>query len=132
MNVFFKSISYLSESCYICVAFGQRDVNRDILKAKNADSVHPVNELGKPFKCKFCIKDSHLNWPVRLTVRTPGFHPGNRGSIPLRAAKSGSLVVRFFYIKNKTNDLRICLEKRKIRKVLCWNDKGGEEEIEGT
>ena len=25
-------------------------------------------------------------WPVRLGVRTPGFHPGNRGSIPLRAA----------------------------------------------
>jgi hypothetical protein len=23
----------------------------------------------------------HL-WPHRLTVRTPGFHPGNRGSIP--------------------------------------------------
>ena len=23
--------------------------------------------------------------PVRLGVRTPGFHPGNRGSIPLRA-----------------------------------------------
>ena len=24
-------------------------------------------------------------WPVRLSVRTPGFHPGKRGSIPLRA-----------------------------------------------
>ena len=23
-----------------------------------------------------------LPWPHRLTVRTPGFHPGNRGSIP--------------------------------------------------
>jgi hypothetical protein len=23
-----------------------------------------------------------LLWPHRLTVRTPGFHPGNRGSIP--------------------------------------------------
>ena len=23
-------------------------------------------------------------WSVRLGVRTPGFHPGNRGSIPLR------------------------------------------------
>lgn len=32
----------------------------------------------------------HLNmeitkWPVRLSARTPGFHPGKRGSIPLRA-----------------------------------------------
>ena len=26
-------------------------------------------------------------WPVRLGVRTPGFHPGNRGSIPLRATE---------------------------------------------
>ncbi len=26
-----------------------------------------------------------FNWPVRLSVRTPGFHPGKRGSIPLRA-----------------------------------------------
>ena len=25
-------------------------------------------------------------WPVRLGVRTPGFHPGNRGSIPLGTA----------------------------------------------
>lgn len=24
-------------------------------------------------------------WPVRLVVRTPGFRPDNRGSIPLRA-----------------------------------------------
>ena len=28
-----------------------------------------------------------MKWPVRLGVRTPGFHPGNRGSIPLRATK---------------------------------------------
>ena len=26
-------------------------------------------------------------WPVRLSARTPGFHPGKRGSIPLRATK---------------------------------------------
>ena len=25
--------------------------------------------------------------PGRLVVRTPGFHPGNRGSIPRRATK---------------------------------------------
>lgn len=32
--------------------------------------------------------------PVRLSVRTPGFHPGKRGSIPLRATE---LVVNKFY-----------------------------------
>ena len=26
-------------------------------------------------------------WPIRLVVRTPGFHPGNRSSILLWAAK---------------------------------------------
>ena len=31
---------------------------------------------------------SHCAWPVRLSVRTPGFQPGKRGSIPLRAANS--------------------------------------------
>ncbi len=27
----------------------------------------------------------NIGWPVRLGVRTPGFHPGSRGSNPLRA-----------------------------------------------
>ena len=27
-----------------------------------------------------------IKCPVRLEVRTPGFHPGNSGSIPLRDA----------------------------------------------
>ena len=34
----------------------------------------------------FVSKALSTSWPVRLTVRTPGFHPGNRGSIPLRAS----------------------------------------------
>ncbi len=34
----------------------------------------------------FCIRNSK-EWSVRLGVRTPGFHPGNRGSIPLRTTK---------------------------------------------
>lgn len=29
-----------------------------------------------------------LFWPVRLGVRTPDFHSGNRGSIPLRATEN--------------------------------------------
>lgn len=36
--------------------------------------------------------------PVRLAVRTPDFHSGNRGSIPLRGAQPGNLkIVRFFF-----------------------------------
>ena len=30
-------------------------------------------------------------WSRRLTVRTPGFHPGNRGSIPLGITKERTL-----------------------------------------
>ncbi len=38
-----------------------------------------------------------LRWPVRLSVRTPGFHPGKRGSTPLRAtnkSRDGAVVAR--------------------------------------
>lgn len=33
-------------------------------------------------RCSICC--SFFIWSVRLTVRTPGFHPGNEGSIPLQ------------------------------------------------
>ena len=33
-------------------------------------------------------------WPVRLSVRTPGFQPGKRGSIPLRATTSLNLLIK--------------------------------------
>ena len=33
-------------------------------------------------------------WPVRLSVRTPGFHPGKGGSIPPRATKISRRSVR--------------------------------------
>lgn len=42
---------------------------------------------------KFClilqtqVLHGEAYWPVRLGVRTSGFHPGNRGSIPLRATE---------------------------------------------
>ncbi len=35
-------------------------------------------------------------WSVRLGVRTPGFHPGNRGSIPLRTALQKPGFARLF------------------------------------
>ena len=34
---------------------------------------------------EICLNAAY--WPHRLVVRTPGFHPGNSGSIPLGAAK---------------------------------------------
>ena len=40
------------------------------------------------------FRTQSTRWPVRLSVRTPGFHPGKRGSIPLRATE---LVVNKFY-----------------------------------
>ena len=37
---------------------------------------------------------SFPNWPYRLTVRTPGSHPGNRGSIPRGVTFSDQLYWR--------------------------------------
>lgn len=41
-----------------------------------------------PSKQNMNLICQYNNWPVRLGVRTPDFHSGNRGSIPLRATKS--------------------------------------------
>ena len=42
--------------------------------------------------------DRLLTRPHRLTVRTPGFHPGNRGSIPREVTmKKDHLLVVFFH-----------------------------------
>ena len=46
---------------------------------------------GKKSACtsaRICLDTGARRWPVRLSVRTPGFQPGKRGSIPLRAATS--------------------------------------------
>ena len=37
---------------------------------------------------------SDLFWRYRLVVRTPGFHPGNRGPIPLSATNVKSALRR--------------------------------------
>ena len=34
------------------------------------------------------LSGTSIKWPVRLSARTPGFHPGKRGSIPLRATRA--------------------------------------------
>ena len=44
------------------------------------------------------------DWPVRLGVRTPGFHPGSTGSNPVRATtKRSAHVLRFFIICHSTS-----------------------------
>ena len=60
-----------------------------------------------------------MKWPVRLGVRTPGFHPGNRGSIPLRATKKRKILWQIINqlskelevakLKNKETDISIKL-----------------------
>lgn len=54
-----------------------------------------VNSKISVLLCRF--KQKGQLWPVRLSVRTPGFHPGKRGSIPLRATKVTMKIVTFFY-----------------------------------
>ncbi len=44
------------------------------------------------------VFQSVSSWRHRLVVRTPGFHPGNRGSIPLGATmKTAGLIAGGFW-----------------------------------
>jgi hypothetical protein len=61
----------------------------------------------------FIFATQFLRWSVRLTVRTPDFHSGNRGSIPLRTTKAADndIISGFFVLLGvdksgfpKTND----------------------------
>ncbi len=59
-----------------------------------------------------CLSErSHQRWPVRLSVRTPGFQPGKRGSIPLRAAS-----LQYFVLV-----LRGVYPLGLPRRVGCWS-----------
>ena len=46
-------------------------------------------------------------WPHRLAVRTPGSHPGNRGSIPREVTKNILAEFSVFFIYDLS--LAICL-----------------------
>ena len=48
----------------------------------------PENRLVVDKMRFFCYNTQ--SWPYRLTVRTPGFHPGNPGSIP------GKVTIKYF------------------------------------
>ncbi len=75
---------------YICLAFEKKDAKSGILSIKTQLWSTLLTNSGTLYMQNF-TKILHVKRPVRLTVRTPGFHPGNRGSIPLRAAK-GKLI----------------------------------------
>ena len=62
-------------------------------------------------------------WPVRLSVRTPGFQPGKRGSIPLRATIALNLLIKeenqcrslgFFELFNSIIFANMWLRKRSV------------------
>ena len=67
-------------------------------------------------------------WPIRLVVRTSGFHPGNRGSIPLWATltknfkKDCTLISAIFFLfptsthslTHSLTSLIICVQVLKI------------------
>ena len=63
-----------------------------------------VGKTGEYLNKSTCVYlHSEILRPVRLGVRTPGFHPGSRGSIPLRATKkekkARAIVLAFFVSK---------------------------------
>ena len=49
---------------------------------------------GSKGRCIFALPKR----PVRLGVRTPGFHPGSRGSIPLRATHRNRFIRGCFFV----------------------------------
>ena len=55
------------------------------VKAPLCRTFSPCESPGPPLDTR------HRQWPVRLSVRTPGFQPGKRGSTPLRAATSADI-----------------------------------------
>ena len=50
------------------------------------------------------------NWSVRLGVRTPDFHSGNTGSIPVQTTnmKYKSLIIRLFVFKGGNLSEYVC------------------------
>ena len=57
--------------------------------------------------------------PYRLTVRTPGFHPGNPGSIP------GKVTIKGFIFRSDLKQLvylwwRAVFVGSKVYFVICW------------
>jgi hypothetical protein len=51
-------------------------------------------------------------WPHRLGVRTPGFHPGNRGSNPRGATKFNNVDSIFPALSDERHRLKCYLRKR--------------------
>ena len=49
---------------------------------KNIAGIKKSSTFATALREKQCLNKA--NWSVRLGVRTQGFHPCNRGSIPLR------------------------------------------------
>ena len=59
-------------------------------------------------------------WPYRLVVRTPGFHPGNRGSIPLRVTNK----IRFRGTERRTEDFSAEKSKETMVGERVFRDGG--------
>ena len=55
-------------------------------------------------------------WPVRLSARTPGFHPGKRGSIPLRATIFKKIKYKMANHKSALKRIRSNEAKRLVNK----------------
>ena len=51
------------------------------VNSKNCRIFAPAIEANKK------AQKHKTNWSIRLSVRTPGFHPGKRGSTPLWTTK---------------------------------------------
>ena len=74
------------------------------------------------------------NWPVRLSARTPGFHPGKRGSIPyglqnlkiMANHKSAIKRIRSSEVKKQRNRYQHKTARTAMKKFFEINKKNTE------
>ena len=102
------------QSCSCALRMPPRGIAPCFPKAIRVPAANPgrknnLRSVGKKFKgeifaCTATDRGFHKYrptsdsaWPVRLSVRTPGFQPGKRGSIPLRAATGATIVALVFF-----------------------------------
>jgi hypothetical protein len=87
-------------------------------------SAHVTEEVASS-RLFFCSR------PVRLGVRTPGFHPGSRGSIPLRATHRNRFIRGGFFVRGNS-EIRAKSLLEHFRALPAEEGDFGGDEVDGV
>ncbi len=68
-----------------------------------------------PYFCDPIDQMSLSRWPVRLSVRSPGFHPGKTGSTPVPATKPSRAIGKAFLVLVNDGSL---IDRMGIKKAI--------------